>query len=568
LLLVRKTMTQAISGAFNLLTSPWLPVRRAKRTQIEWISPAQVAEPQDGPPAAFAWPRPDFDLAAHEFMIGLLAVTFPPQSAEDWKQRFLSPPSCQELAAAFAPYKDAFFLDGDGPRFLQDHDELKPDPSPVEALLIDAPGANTIKLNKDLLVKRGGVRILSRAAAAMALYTLQQFAPSGGAGHRTSLRGGGPLVTLAITGAGEDASAPALWQRIWLNVLKGAPPDANERARVFPWLATTKTSAKKESVSAEDAHPLQAFFGMPRRIRLSFERNDTRKPCDLTGLVDDLVVTGFISEPWGVNYGVWRHPLTPYYKAKTDTLPVHAPEGRIGYRQWLGIVYADETGGRSPATIMKDARDRLSDLADDFPEFGERPLVLAGGFAMDNMKALAFAEAEMPLHLVREESLASAFSRFASILVNSAKIVGSLLAASMRIALFSEKGQAGSDSTILDVPRERLWEETEDKFHRLLDEAVRVLAGEDEDPDKPLREEWRKTLEQTALRIFDDAAPTDAFGEIDPAQVVSARKLLALGLKGYGKYGQSLFKELILTSLEEAKKRGKTSRKSKEETTA
>ena len=26
--------------------------------------------------------------------------------------------------------------------------------------------------------------------------------------------------------------------------------------------------------------------------------------------------------------------------------------------------------------------------------------MIAGGFAMDNMKALAFAEAEMPLHLV------------------------------------------------------------------------------------------------------------------------------------------------------------------------
>src|SRR5579883_1330268 len=247
LLLVRKTMTQAISGAFNLLTSPWLPVRRAKRTQIEWISPAQVAEPQDGPPAAFAWPRPDFDLAAHEFMIGLLAVTFPPQSAEDWKQRFLSPPSCQELAAAFAPYKDAFFLDGDGPRFLQDHDELKPDPSPVEALLIDAPGANTIKLNKDLLVKRGGVRILSRAAAAMALYTLQQFAPSSGRGYRTSLRGGGPLVTLALPDGGQT-SRPTLWQRLWLNTPAGLALNPSEKSRAFPWLAPTRTSAKGETI--------------------------------------------------------------------------------------------------------------------------------------------------------------------------------------------------------------------------------------------------------------------------------------------------------------------------------
>ena len=194
-------------------------------------------ETEHGRIVAFAWPRPDFDLAAHEFLIGLLAVACPPRDMQDRKRRFLNPPSQQELAAAFAPYESAFLLDGDGPRFLQDFDELKSEASPVEALLIDAPGANTIKLNKDLLVRRGRVKILSRAAAAMALYTLQQFAPAGGAGHRTSLRGGGPLVTLAIPGAGEDASVPTLWQKIWLNVPRGALPEARQSERIFPWLA-------------------------------------------------------------------------------------------------------------------------------------------------------------------------------------------------------------------------------------------------------------------------------------------------------------------------------------------
>jgi hypothetical protein len=56
--------------------------------------------------------------------------------------------------------------------------------------------------------------------------------------------------------------------------------------------------------------------------------------------VADIVVTGFIAEPWGVNYGVFSHPLTPYRKIKTDTLPVHTPKGQVGYRQWLGLVYA------------------------------------------------------------------------------------------------------------------------------------------------------------------------------------------------------------------------------------
>ena len=139
-----------------------------------------------------------------------------------------------------------FNLDGDGPRFMQDIEPLKGDPSPVEALLIEAPGANTVKLNKDLLIKRGGVRVMSRAAAAMALHTLQQFASGGGAGHRTSLRGGGPLVTLAIPGP-FAAGAPTLWQRLWINVPQGLPPELSQVESIFPWLAPTKTSAKRKA---------------------------------------------------------------------------------------------------------------------------------------------------------------------------------------------------------------------------------------------------------------------------------------------------------------------------------
>ena len=556
-----------MAAPFSLITSAWLPIRREKRP-LEWISPAQLTSvTEHGPVVAFAWPRPDFDLAAQEFMIGLLATGCPPRDIKDWRRRFLEPPSAEALRAAFSPYESAFYLDGDGPRFSQDFDELKSEASAVDALLIDAPGANTIKLNKDLLVKRGGVRVLSRAGAAMALYTLQQFAPSGGAGHRTSLRGGGPLVTLAVPGAGKDAPAPTLWQKIWLNVPNGAPAQASDRERIFPWLAPTRTSAKKESVAAGEAHFLQNFFGMPRRIRLVFEKNEAKAPCDLTGAVDDVVVTGFVTKPWGVNYGVWRHPLTPYYKIKTDTLPVHAPEGRVAYQQWLGLVYADDGGGRLPAAIMKDVRDRLIELAADSPYSGERPRILAGGFAMDNMKALAFAESEMPLHLVGPD-LEDMIADLAKQLVNSAKIIESMLATAIQIALYGELVKAESDSSALEAPRERLWSETEDSFHRLLERAVGMLASDDGDPNQSLGKDWRETLAKTAMRTFDDVAPIDAFGEIDPNRVVVARRLLTLGLAGYGKYGRSLFNELDLVSPEEAGKRGKSTRRKKEEAQA
>jgi CRISPR system Cascade subunit CasA len=147
----------------------------------------------------------------------------------------------------------------------------------------------------------------------MALYNLHQFAPSGGAGHRTSLRGGGPLVTLALPDGGQT-SRPTLWQRLWLNTPADLRLDPSEKSRAFPWLAPTKTSAKKETVHEAEAQKLQAFFGMPRRIRLAFSENTKQRPCDLTGVVDAIICTGFSALPWGINYGGLAPSLDALYQ--------------------------------------------------------------------------------------------------------------------------------------------------------------------------------------------------------------------------------------------------------------
>ena len=90
--------------------------------------------------------------------------------------------------------------------------------SPIAALLIEQPGDKTLKDNTDLFIHRGQMQSLCPACAAAALYTLQAFAPSGGKGHRTSMRGGGPLSTLL--------KGRNLWESVWLNVLPSGPrPD-------------------------------------------------------------------------------------------------------------------------------------------------------------------------------------------------------------------------------------------------------------------------------------------------------------------------------------------------------
>jgi CRISPR system Cascade subunit CasA len=550
---------------FNLACAQWIPVERLKG-DMESIAPHEITSQHDtNPVIGFVWPRPDLDLASYEFLIGLLAAIYPadPRKSNEWTELFHAPPSPDQLATAFEPFADAFVLDGNGPRFLQDFEPLEGEELPIESLLIEAPGANTIKLNKDLFIKRGQARIFSRGAAAIALYTLQQFAPSGGAGHRTSLRGGGPLVTLALPN-GAQASRATLWQRLWLNTPADLRLDVAEKTRAFPWLAPTRTSAKKQTVHEADAHRLQSFFGMPRRIRLSFSENFARRPCDLTGKIDDIVCTGFTTLPWGVNYGIWRHPTTPYYKPKANSndpdLPVHAPEGRLGYRQWLGLVFQGNKARAADAILR--AKDRLYSLGRPWKDNSR---LLAGGYAMDNMKALAFAEAEMPLHSV-DPKLAQEIEKFARNMIDAATIAASIVGIAIRRALFGSKTEVKLDQTVLDTARERFWATTEADFHKTLDAALSSLAGDSlgDEQDK-VAQAWRGCLERAAFGIFDDTVPIDSFDELDPEDIVEGRKLLVLSLKGYGKLGVDLFKALGI-DLPEPK--GKTRRTSKAKTKA
>ena len=200
---------------FNLIDASWLPVRRSSGA-VERIPLWRVNDRiGEDPVVAFDWPRADFNGAAHEFLIGLLSTAATPGDDDEWEEWWWEPPAPEVLRERFARVAHAFDLDGPGPRFLQDLDPLEgADDKEIAALLIDAPGAQTLRNNADLFVKRGGAPVLSRATAAMALYTLNAYAPSGGAGHRTSLRGGGPMTTLVV--ADHEDYGAVLWGRLWV----------------------------------------------------------------------------------------------------------------------------------------------------------------------------------------------------------------------------------------------------------------------------------------------------------------------------------------------------------------
>jgi CRISPR system Cascade subunit CasA len=527
----------------NFINNAWLPAVRLDGC-AENIRPADITSAiKTNPVVAIDWPRADFRVACLEFMIGLVATACPPDPDDEaWIEGWEDPPPPEALADTFAPFAHAFDLDGPGPRFLQDIEELPGEPDSPETLLIEAPGESTRKKNTALLVKAGRVMRLARPAAAMALFTLQCYAPAGGRGNLTSVRGGGPLTTLVLPGV---APCP-LWHLIWANVPPGKPPGAADLPRVFPWLAATRTADRFPATTPKEAHPLQAFWGMPRRIRLDFAENPEGAPCDLTGIVDPVIVTGWRQRPNGVKYVAWEHPLSPSYKdAKSGGwLPVHPQPGGIGYRDWVAIILGDAEGTRRPARVIADWPGRSADLRDSIDS-----RLLAAGYDMDNMKARGFVESEMPLPGTDPEA-AAALAAFARRLVAAAATVAQALRRAVRDALYNRDTK--TDSAPLATVYEAFWAATQDRFFAL-------LRGVQKDGEAALKErapDWRKVLRETALRLFDEAAPLDpAVASFDPARIVKARRDLFFTLEGYGSAGEKLFGELLLISPEPKGKR-------------
>ena len=523
-------------SSLNLVRDAWIPVQ-SPGEPIRMFRPAEIAA--DLPANSIAWPRADFRVSQLEFLIGLLATCCAPDE-DQWESWWQTPPDVATLDAAFAPFAHAFNLDGDGPRFMQDFETLEAGVESIEKLLIEAPGEQGLKKNTDLLVKRGRANRLSRSTAAIALYTLQSWAPAGGAGNRVGLRGGGPLLTLVL-----PERKTSLWHLLWANVPCGKVPASTDLPRVFPWLAPTLGSQNGYKVTPANAHSAQVWWGVPRRIRLIFEKGEAL--CDLAAMSDHVTATGWQQRPFGPNYDAWSraHPLTPYYRLKPsdpEWLPVHPQPGGIGYRHWLGLVLASPDGMRVPAACITDAQSR---------GIGHHRL-LAAGFDMDNMKARGFVESEIPVPGATDPKIRLRIESLATSMVRSAETAASITRAAIRNALFSGGANVKADWEILNLAREKIWEETETSFFGTLSEPQAHLAT-DERPH-PEHHFWLRVLRRAAIDIFDELAPLAPDMSAQAARVSNARRGLFFAFAGYGSQGQDLYKFLNIPPPEKGTK--------------
>ncbi|MBI5316267.1 MAG: type I-E CRISPR-associated protein Cse1/CasA [Nitrospirae bacterium] len=502
----------------NLINEPWIPIRRADGTQ-EKVEPWRITDFTDGrsPIVAIASPRPDFDGALIQFVIGLLQTTCTPNESGWWEWRE-NPPPPETLRKRFVSVARAFELEGER-AFMQDFSpsDLSKQES-ISALLLEAPGEKTLKDNTDHFIKRGRVNQLCPPCAATALFTLQTNAPSGGQGHRTGLRGGGPLSTLVL---GET-----LWETCWRNVLTKArylataDLDKFDDVDRFPWSARTRTSepnSPTEITGLVDVHPDQQFWTMPRRIRLHFEKGEKMACCDLCGAEVSCVCRHFVTKNYGVSYEGFEHPLSPHYVEDGVASSVHPQPGGIGYRHWLGLVESSIDGNRErrPAKVIEQFRSVAREDA----------RLWAFGFDMDKMKARCWYEATMPIIIVPREIEVS-FKGQVEHMVRGASWVAQILRWRIKDVLLDKENNRGDLSFI----QNHFWGATEAGFY----EHVRRLRATLSTPsgDLSVTESWLATLRLAAFSVFDHYAQTGDFDAADPRRVAVARNDLGKLLVG------------------------------------
>jgi len=510
----------------NLITDPWIPVIR--KDGMDTIMPWQIAEAEN-PVIEINAPRPDFQGALYQFLIGLLQTCFAPKDEDEWIDRWKDPPQPDELAVAFDKVKVAFELHNpDGPAFMQDYEIRAGKNESIEFLVIGAPGENTIKNNIDLFQKRNTFQQLCESCTAMALFTLQTNGPPGGAGHMAGLRGNGPLTTLAV----EQGYESILFKSLWLNVLPydgDYDADSLMNPGIFPWLAKTKTSescktkkcktgCSKCGTFPSNMNSLHYYWSMPRRIRLLSV--DGEGECDLCGEQKKLF-SQYVTKTKGFRYvGGWEHPLTPYQKDKEKLPnPVKGQKAGISYQHWAGLVLQDTDNKYHAAKVVS------SYLGEKSYQIGKEQSVALWCFGFDmepgQAKARCWYDQILPLFYLDKDQKKNLLD-WSSELILAARDIIKILRVQVKHAWFRRPTDVKGDMSIIDA---QFWQATEPDFYKLLDMLAK-LPGETRMAPPEIYLSWFQTLEKSVFQIFEKATLESTPEHLDLKRIISAQQIL------------------------------------------
>nr|WP_321497762.1 type I-E CRISPR-associated protein Cse1/CasA [uncultured Methanolobus sp.] len=509
-----------------MINEKWIWVNRQDGKK-EQIAPWEITDELDSNPIiSLASPRPDFNGSLIQFLIGLVQTTMSPRNERDWRKYFINPPKPDELHVMFGEVSDAFNLDGENERFMQDYEHFedieKCKEVDISQLLIDVPGGKTIEDNTDHFIKRNTVSKMCFSCCAVALFTLQTNAPQGGRGYLTSLRGGGPLTTVIL---GDN-----LWQTIWLNII----PEVNFENlgdiskssinEIFPWMGFTRTTGNKEmETSSMDVNPKQMYWGMPRRKRVDFKT--TKKGfCDVCGCKSDQLVVSYFRKTYGNDYnGTWCHVLTPYYLDGAELIPKHLGKEGVLYRHWLGLVQNDSENGGIVSKVVDRLWTKQNDIL-DFNILKSSPRLWAFGYDFDKNNARCWYESIMPLFNV-PENIKSDYEHIVLQLVKTADIISENTRGCIKKALFKDKLIKGKDKPIKNFTffiDSRFWHDTESDYYNVLSELIPMLETNSDTVN--LKIQWVRSLSKVSEKLFDEYSQSMQFSVVDPERIAIARR--------------------------------------------
>ncbi|HON81886.1 MAG TPA: type I-E CRISPR-associated protein Cse1/CasA [Methanoregulaceae archaeon] len=516
-----------------MIEDPWIPCVKdgGKR---ETLTPWQIfGNGGENEVLSLATPRPDFQGAVIQFLIGLVQTTMAPPGEDEWVDGLQSLPGAREVKQRFDAVSHAFNLGGDGPRFMQDTSCADVGERPIESLIIGMPGENTYEKNRDFFCKRNTIKQLCPSCAAMGLISLQLNGPQGGQGHRAGLRGGGPLTSVIL-----GKSLPEL---IWLNVL---PEDeffiglSGERKSaindIFPWMGPLRTSEGGDEglfTGISDASQLQMFWGTGRRILLGTEHT-THGTCDICGEATPAGITSLRTKNYGIRYDdSWRHVLTPYYRSEDTYLPVHLHGDGIAYHHWLGLVQNDVEQGVEVAHVVRRFRNIQANLSGILPDI---PQLWAFGYDFKKVEARCWYESYMPLIRV-ENSIRADYEVYIAQIVRAAKYVNRMVNGAINDALYKSENKGASSGKkvkrekspkVLSIVMTRFWSETETLFYSTLSEVKKAL--ENNEPVDPIKRRWVMGVRGVGLNLFDFYSQAQYVDEHRPKAIIGARKKLSM----------------------------------------
>ena len=498
----------------NLIHDPWIPVKYKSGLEKR-IAPWQISETTD-PVEKLNAPRPDFNGALIQFLIGLLQTAFTPNDQNEWARYLTVPPSSEILKSRFSSVAYAFELNSTGGSFMQDFGKLNGNLVDVGHLLIDFPGISTIEKNRDHFVKHDSVQGMCENCTATALFTLQTNAPSGGRGHRVSIRGGGPLTTLVVPDEQGDLNDHLLWSMLWLNVLELEKSylltgnwNLTSSSHIFPWL--DKIDNKKK-ITHIDANPFQMYWGMPRRLKIKCESNKTGT-CNICNEFCENFVTHYQTENYGLDYesSAWRHPLTPYKRKGEKYKPQLVDKDGLTYLHWLNLAGHEN----NIAIVVKRYRELISNTEEQFR-------LLAFGYEMDKkkpMKPRCWYEKTYPLITVHEQYRDRFVKRVES-LTDAAFVVGNFFQRQVENSWINNSQAVKGDSSFLV---RAFNQKTENDFYNLLENLPKNI---EDGTDIDALHLWYNVLRDTAMNMFDYWATRGEFAQADIKRIVVARDRL------------------------------------------